>query len=273
MPDLEAIEVALTDLSDVSQGEPSTETEGLEQLEQPEDDAAEGPEVSAGEDSDKGGETRTQRRRRLRREREEQAQGEIRRLQAENERLKAREKSLARPDPNQYTSDAEYSADLAAYKVRKQDLEAEYSRIDADQGTVESDDAQAFQEAVNDFAAEGTEKYPDFADRVIKSDLPFSAIMVETLMDSDLGAETAYYLAQHPKEVTRISQLPPVSQARAIFEMEAKVRASQRPAKSNAPAPVKPLRGAAGAKQTKPLSEMSMAEYAKYRAEQMKAGG
>lgn len=269
MPDLEAIEVALTDLSDVSEGEPSTETFGLEQLEQPEDTASTDA-AESGEDSDK--ETRTQRRRRLRREREDKAQAEIRRLQADNERLRARAKSLVQPDPRQYDSDAEYYADMAAYKVRKQDIDAENERLEADHGSVETADAQSFQEAIDDFAAEGAEKHPDFVDKVIKSDLPFTAIMVEALMDSDIGVDAAYWLTQNPKELKRIAGLPPVSQARAIFEVESKVKAEQRPAQSKAPAPVKPLRGAAGAKQTKPLSEMSMAEYAKYRTAQMRGG-
>jgi len=272
LPDQEAIEVALEDLSDVSASEPSTETnDGLEQPEQQEADAAIEPAKVESEDSEKETETKTQRRRRLRREREEKSQAEIARLKTENERLKTREKGLVRPDPTKYTSDAEYHSDLAAYKVRKQDLQTEYERIDADYGSAEDQGTASFNDAVSDFSNEGTEKYPDFAEKVIKSDLPFTAIMVETLMDSDMGADTAYYMAQNPNQVKKIAEMPPIAQARAIFELESKVKAKQAPAQSKAPAPVKPVRGGSSASQSKPITEMSMAEYAAHRHKQMEA--
>ena len=272
MPDQEAIEVALEDLSDVSASEPSTETEdGLEQPEQQEADAAIESAKVESEDSEKETETKTQRRRRLRREREEKSQAEIARLKTENERLKTRERGLVRPDPKQYTSEAEYHSDLAAYKVRKQDLQTEYERIDADYGSAEDQGAASFTDAVSDFSNEGTEKYPDFAEKVIQSDLPFTAIMVETLMDSDMGADTAYFMAQNPNQVKKIAEMPPIAQARAIFELESKVKAKQAPAQSKAPAPVKPVRGGSSASQSKPITEMSMSEYAAHRQKQMEA--
>lgn len=275
MPDQEAIEVALEDLSDVSDSEPSTETTDNPELEQPEQqtaDAATEPAKAKSEDSDKQEtETKSQRRRRLRREREDKTQAELDRLRAENERLKAKEGKLVQPDPRQYTSEAEYQADLAAFKVRKQDLDSDFERVETDFTVVSSEGDQSFQDAIADFTAEGAEKYNDFADKVINSPLPFTALMVETLMDSDLGADTAYYMAQNPKEVSRIAELPPVAQARAIFELEAKVKDSQKPPQSKAPAPVKPVRGGSSASQSKPVSEMSMSEYAAYRQKQMEA--
>ena len=60
-----------------------------------------------------------------------------------------------------------------------------------------------------------------------------------------------------------------VAQARAIWELEAKVSKPKEPPVSKAPPPVKPVRGGA-ASNTKPVSEMSMSEYASFRQRQMR---
>jgi hypothetical protein len=273
LPDQEAIEVALEDLSDVSDSEPSTETEeGLEQPEQLEADAAE-QQAEANDEGSQEQETKSQRRRRLRREREQKTNDRVKALEAENARLKTKADRLKAPNPQQYTSEAEYQADLAAYKVRKQDIEDESERINQDYSEAEQEDGSAYSEAITDFQAEGSAKYKDFRDvisRPTESGGPaFTTIMTEALFESDIGIDVAYELAKNPQETYKIAKLSPVAQAKAIFEAEAKVKAKQVPPKSKAPAPVKPVRGGSSAAQSKPVSEMSMAEYAAYRQKQM----
>ena len=204
-----------------------------------------------------------------------EANRKITQLQAENDRLKQRASAIKAPDPSRYTSEAEYAADLAAYRVRKQDVEAESSRINADYSDAESTEAGAFNEAVSDFMAEGAEKYQDFVAvtaREPKDGGPMvSPIMAEAIMESDLGIDLLYYLGKNPKEAAKIAELSPVAQARAIFKLESKVGAQVAPPKSQAPAPVKPVRGGSAAP-TKSPSQMSMAEYAAYRQKQIRGG-
>lgn len=271
---MEAIEVAQAALADESESETSEALAG-ENLEQPSvetEEAADADDAVKVEGDDSETESKSQRRRRLRREREEQVSARVTALEQENKRLKERAKSVKAPDPDDYTSEAEYVADMAAYKVRSQDVQAEDERIRAGYDEADSEDAKSFNEAAADLSAEGAEKYADF-DAVVKRETKdggpaVSPIMIEAMLESDMGADIAYYLGKNVKESHKIFAMSPVAQAKAIFNLEAKVAKGTMPAQSQAPAPVKPVRGGSSAP-TKPVSEMSMSEYAAYRQKQM----
>lgn len=277
MPDLEAIEVAQADLSDVNDGESSEAPKKAKQTEQPEleaeDDAADAGEGEDEGEGEAGKESKSQRRRRMRREREQEVTRKVSALQAENAKLKERAKQGGRePDARYYQSDAEYAADLAVYRSRQADVQAEERRISEEYGVATNDDAESFKTAAADLVAEGREKFADYdavvSRKVEEGGPPITTIMVEAMIETDFGADIAYYLGKNVKEAARISNLSPVAQARAIFELEKKVSAKTPPPKSQAPAPVKPVRGGSSAP-IKPVSEMSMSEYAAYRQKQM----
>lgn len=274
---MEAIEVAQAALADESESETSEALAG-ENLEQPSvetEEAADADGAGKAEGDDSETESKSQRRRRMRREKEQQANQTIKQLEQENERLRKRASSIKAPDPDDYTSDFEYAADLAAYKVRQQDVQAEDERIRTSYSEAESDDGKGFTEAVTDFNAEGAEKYKDYVEVVTrgpdKGGPNITAIMAEALMETDAGVDIAYYLGKNVKESAKIASMSPVAQAKAIFQLESKVAKSNMPAQSQAPAPVKPVRGGSAAP-IKPVSEMSMSEYAAYRQKQMAAG-
>lgn len=271
MPDREAMEVAMRDLPDVSESDSSE----IDELEEDElgDEQQETPDEAADADGEgeKETETKSQRRRRMRREREEAREAEISRLAKENERLRQRASGLRPPKAEQFASDAEYVAAMAAYSVRKQDTDESVQRINSEYLAVEADDSATLGAAMDDFLSEGTTKYKDFADKLKRDPSQggpaISTVMAEAMIESDLGIDVAYYLATNPAEAAKIAKLPPVSQARAVWELEGKVKDQRKPAMSKAPPPVKPVRGSSG--NTKPVSEMSMSEYAAYRQRQM----
>lgn len=270
MPDLEAIEVAKAALSDVNPlgDEPSEDLDEVETAEQPEDEDAESE-----ADGEAEKESKSQRRRRLRREKEAEITRERDALYAENERLRQRALSGGRqPNPRNYNSDAEYAADLAVWKARTGDMQAETERLETQYQGTDDKDAEAFQEAAADLKSEGAEKYKDFdavVNREPKQGGPaITPVMVEAMIESDFGADIAYYLGKNPKESLKIFNMSPVAQARAIFNLEKKVQAQSAPPRSEAPPPVKPVRGGSAAP-TKPVSQMSMSEYAAYRQKQM----
>lgn len=280
MPDQEAIEVAQADLADVSQsyGDPSESAtsdveiveEVTEQQQEPEEAATE--EVADGE-GERETETKSQRRRRLRREREEKREADIRRLTQENERLRERSGKLRAPRREEFYDEPSYTAALAAYNVRAQDAEEAAERLTGEFTGLERADQNSFQETLGDFVSEGAEKYKDFAEKLERKPEDggpnISAIMAEAMMETDSGIDVAYHLATHPAEANKIAKMPPVAQARAIWELEAKVSKPKEPPVSKAPPPVKPVRGGA-ASNTKPVSEMSMSEYASFRQRQMR---
>ena len=281
MPDQEAIEVALADLSDVNSAEsesstsdfevPETDTDEAEQQEQASDEAGQ----SDGKGAEQETETKSQRRRRLRREREQAKEAEIARLQRENSRLEQRAKGLHPPRRDQFYDEADYTAALAAYNVRRQDAESDYERINTEYSAVEQGDAEQFHESLTDFNSEGSAKYKDFVDKVSREPKDggpqITHMMAEALMESDVGIDVAYYLATHVKESAEIAKLPPMQQIRALYDLEAKVSQPKAAPVSKAPPPVKPVRGGS-ASASKPVSEMSMAEYYAYRKKQLNGG-
>lgn len=281
MPDQEAIEVALADLADVNSEESESSTSDFEepvkrapkaeQQEQVSDEA----EKTDGEDAEHETETKSQRRRRLRREREQAKEAEIARLQRENSRLEQRARGLQPPRRDQYYDEADYTAALAAYNVRRQDAESDYERINTEYSAVEEGDAQQFLESLTDFISEGSAKYKDFAEKVDRQPdqggPQITHMMAEAMMESDVGVDVAYYLATHVKESNAIAKLPPMQQIRALYELEAKVSQPKAAPVSKAPAPIKPVRGGS-ASASKPVSEMSMAEYYAYRKKQINGG-
>ncbi len=87
--------------------------------------------------------------------------------------------------------------------------------------------------------AEARSKLPDFDD-VTSADVPITQSMSSAIMDSDKGAEVAYYLAKNPAEAARIAALSPIGQVREIGKLEDRVAA--KPVKpSSAPEPIKPV--------------------------------
>jgi hypothetical protein len=66
--------------------------------------------------------------------------------------------------------------------------------------------------------------------------------MAETIQSSDIGPELAYYLGTNPKDAERISRMSPLSQAKEIGKIEAKL-AAEPPVKrtTSAPAPISPV--------------------------------
>jgi len=121
-------------------------------------------------------------------------------------------------------------------------------------------------------------KYDDFEQVAYNPKLTITNVMAETIQNSDVGPDVAYYLGTNPKEADRIARLTPYSQAKEIGKIEAKL-ADNPPVKktSNASAPIAPVtaRGASGAAfdTTDPRSTKTMSTsdwIAADRARQMK---
>ncbi len=102
------------------------------------------------------------------------------------------------------------------------------------------------------------EAHEDF-DEVTDADIPLTPAMQQAMLDSEHGAELAYYLGQHPDVAERIAQLTWVGAVRELGRIEVSFGnpgkpepetsnkpespAPQPKSVSKAPAPVKPIRG------------------------------
>ena len=97
-------------------------------------------------------------------------------------------------------------------------------------------------ESYHDREEEARSKYEDFEQVAYNPKLPITNVMAETIQSSDIGPELAYFLGTNPKEADRISRMSPLSQAKEIGRIEAKL-ASDPPTKrtTSAPAPISPV--------------------------------
>ena len=97
-------------------------------------------------------------------------------------------------------------------------------------------------ESYHDLDEDARGKYDDFEQVAYNPKLPITNVMAETIQSSDIGPELAYYLGSNPKEADRISRMSPLSQAKEIGKIEAKL-ASDPPIRktTSAPAPISPV--------------------------------
>lgn len=102
------------------------------------------------------------------------------------------------------------------------------------------------QEALTEFherEEKARDKYADYQQVAYNNDLPVTDFMAESIRQSEIGPEIAYFLGINPKEASRISKLSPLSQAKEIGKLEAKLVSDPIPARkdSKAPAPIEPV--------------------------------
>jgi len=85
-------------------------------------------------------------------------------------------------------------------------------------------------------------KYDDFDQVAYNPQLRITDVMADTIRESDMGPELAYYLGSNPKEADRISRMSPFLQAKEIGRIEAKLTDAPPVKKTtSAPAPISPV--------------------------------
>ena len=135
------------------------------------------------------------------------------------------------PPIERFNSPDEYADALAEKKA--EELLARREQAKAQSAIIES---------YHDLEEEARTKYDDFEQVAYNPKLPITDAMAQTIQSSDVGPDMAYYLGSNPKEAERISRLSPLSQAKELGKIEAKL-SDNPPVKktSNAPAPIAPI--------------------------------
>jgi len=94
-------------------------------------------------------------------------------------------------------------------------------------------------------------KYEDFDDALDSAESPSPAV-AGVLVESEHGAEVAYWLASHPEDYRRINQMSPSAAALAVARIEAGFTKSEPPPPkptTKAPPPMRPTHGGVAAPQ------------------------
>lgn len=150
-----------------------------------------------------------------------------------------------RPDPADFDNgalDPGYIDALTDWKA-EQAVEKRFTQREAQART---------QTALQTFEQRVEKQYPDGEPEGLKTlrSLPMlSSVVQEVMMDSEVGPKLGDYLGDNPRELRRISALPPISQARELTKLEQTLTTPSAPSPktaTDAPEPAPTLRGAGG---------------------------
>ena len=149
------------------------------------------------------------------------------------------------PQPSQFNDAFEYAKALAEFTADKRI--GEMRRQDA-----EAKEAQERQKVIETWASkvQATKaSMPDFDDIVASSDVVVNDDIRDAILESDVGPQILYHLAENDDVAKRIAGLNPKQALREIGKLEARFEVKEtapetKPVvRSKAPAPINPLRG------------------------------
>lgn len=187
----------------------------------------------------------------------EEARKEAQREREAREALEARLAALERqpapqapkvdeePQPSQFNDAFEYAKALAEYTADKRI--GEMKRQEA-----EERQAQERQKVIETWASKvqaAKASMPDFDDIVASSDVVVNDDIRDAILESDVGPQILYHLAENDDVAKRIAGLSPKQALREIGKLEARFEVKEtKPeptpiTRSKAPAPIQPLRG------------------------------
>ena len=182
------------------------------------------------------------------------------------------------PDIGRYQSLADYNRDMALWAAKLGETQAN-TRWEARQQAERAQQAQEYAQMAHQQQriaaenarldaklAEGTKKYSDFQQAVMNPDLPSvrGSPLMEIILESEHAVDVAYALAKNPAELDRLLSLPPAVAAREVYRMDSKFGGN---GPTSAPPPP-PQRNGSATGQKDP-SQMSDAEFAKWRKAQI----
>ena len=149
------------------------------------------------------------------------------------------------PQPSQFNDAFEYAKALAEYTADKRI--GEMKRQEA-----EERQAQERQKVIETWASKvqaAKASMPDFDDIVASSDVVVNDDIRDAILESDVGPQILYHLAENDDVAKRIAGLSPKQALREIGKLEARFEVKEtKPeptpiTRSKAPAPINPLRG------------------------------
>jgi hypothetical protein len=150
-----------------------------------------------------------------------------------------------KPQPSQFSDAFEYAEALAEYTADKRI--ADMKRQEA-----EAKEAEQRQKVITQWTSkveEAKKSLPDFDDIVASSDVVVNDDIRDAILESDVGPQILYHLAENDEVARKIAGLSPKAALREIGKLEARFEAkpeAEKPApivKSKAPAPITPIRG------------------------------
>ena len=159
----------------------------------------------------------------------------------------ARLRQTSPPDFSQIVDPTEELAERTAWKVRQSQAEDTEKRLTQERERAALEDQQRMKDAWSEAVEDARDRMPDF-DQVVTKDTPIHARAAPYIVESDLGAEIAYWLGKNPNEARALFNKFESAPNQALIELgriEARLSASEPKRVSTAPRPAQTLSGGA----------------------------
>lgn len=194
---------------------------------------------------------------------------------AELTKNKAPEPADKAPKPEEFETWDDYYKASAKYEARQEF--ASLKQADETRAREESLKTE-FADKQKQYAVKADEfkgKTPDFDEVINSYDGPLTPNMQQVLLDSDLGPQIAYYVAQNPEEGEAMAKMGVVQLSKYVGRLEAKLESSPTsdpkpaPKTTKAPPPISPVGKSSTASTVDPYnSPTSQEDWKVWRAKQ-----
>lgn len=151
----------------------------------------------------------------------------------------------AEPMPGQFEDAFDYAKALADWSTKKALRERDKQEADRKRGEEEAQKHKGWADRI----AKAKAELPDFDDMVASSDVVVSNEVREAIIESDVGPQVLYYLAENSEFADKLAKMSALKALREIGKLEARFEKAESrqevntvAGKSNAPAPISPLR-------------------------------
>ena len=150
-----------------------------------------------------------------------------------------------KPQPSQFSDAFEYAEALAEYTADQRIANMKREEAEAKQ-------AEERQKVISQWTSKvqtAKASLPDFDEIVASSDVVVNDDIRDAILESDVGPQILYHLAENDEVARKIAGLSPKAALREIGKLEARFEAkpeAEKPApivRSKAPAPIQPIRG------------------------------
>ena len=245
--------------------ESSADTEAVEETPEPVDNESQSEPKEAEKEANQEGERKqnpklekrfseiTKQREEARQEaqRERQARVDLeQRLAALEQQRQPQQQSYVdqEPQPSQFNDAFEYAKALAEFSTEK-------ALAERDRQVAQQREQEAQQKIIQSWAQkvqEAKAELPDFDDLVASSDVVVNNAVRDAILESDVGPQILYHLAENNDLAKKIASLSPNAALREIGRLEAKfevktdTKQTAPVVRSKAPAPIQPIRGGQG---------------------------
>ena len=145
------------------------------------------------------------------------------------------------PQPSQFNDAFEYAKALAEYTADKRIAEMKQEEANAREAQERQKVIDQWTQKVQKAKAD----LPDFDDIVASSEVVVNNDIRDAILESDVGPQILYHLAENDEVAKKIAGLSPKQALREIGKLEArfeKTEAAPTVAKSKAPAPISPIK-------------------------------